>query len=68
MYVYTLNNCQSTINKTCAYVDILEFEGYAACLNLRPGGEGKGEGRLDICSLTLCKELLFDVFYNFFIC
>lgn len=56
------------MNKSCAYVDILEFEGYAACLNLRPGGVGKGEGRLDICSLTLCKDLLFDVFYNFFIC
>lgn len=56
------------INKICVYVDILEFEGYVVCLNFWLGGVGKGEGWLDICLLIFCKELFFDVFYNFFIC
>lgn len=55
------------INKICV-VDILEFEGYVVCFNFRLGGVGKGEGWLDICLLIFCKELFFDVFYNFFIC
>lgn len=56
------------INKICVYVDILEFEGYVVCLNFRLGGGRKSEGWLDSCLLIFCKELFFDVFYNFFIC